>query len=153
MVLGKALPKLNFSTLYYILVVLGILLAGIFLYTVLADSTPPSEDFIIHQLTPSDAQEHLLSNERMILIDVRNPAEWNRQHIDGATLIPMSEFEERALLELDRSTPILLTCQTGNTRSMKAAEFLIENGFTAVYNLDGGIAEWRRANLPLESGG
>jgi adenylyltransferase/sulfurtransferase len=76
----------------------------------------------------------------IVLIDVREPHEWDIVHIDGARLIPLSQLPER-LSELDGHAEIVTHCHHG-ARSMKALEILKGAGFGKVRSLAGGIDAW-----------
>jgi sulfur-carrier protein adenylyltransferase/sulfurtransferase len=76
----------------------------------------------------------------LVLVDVREPHEWEIVHIDGARLIPLSQLPER-LAELDGHTEIVTHCHHG-ARSMKALEILKGAGFGKVRSLAGGIDAW-----------
>ena len=76
----------------------------------------------------------------LILIDVREPHEWEIAHIDGARLIPLGQLPER-LAELDGHADIVTHCHHG-ARSMKALEILKGAGFGKVRSLAGGIDAW-----------
>jgi rhodanese-related sulfurtransferase len=80
------------------------------------------------------------------LIDVRQAAEWDVGHIEGAVHIPEEDLAERAG-ELDRGRPVVTVCRAG-TRSDDAAELLRGLGFDA-QSLDGGLLAWKWAGLPL----
>ncbi len=76
----------------------------------------------------------------IVLIDVREPHEWDIVHIDGARLIPLNQLPER-LSELDGHAEIVTHCHHG-ARSMKALEILKGAGFGKVRSLAGGIDAW-----------
>jgi len=75
-----------------------------------------------------------------LLLDVRQPEEYEAGHIPGAMLIPLGELEARQW-ELDRNKKIIAYCRSGR-RSMAAAIALCGLGFEGVQNLDGGILGW-----------
>ena len=75
-----------------------------------------------------------------VLIDVREPFEYDICHIDQARLIPLGELPAR-LSELDSADEIVLHCKSGS-RSAKALRILQEAGFKKVVNLEGGITAW-----------
>ncbi len=76
----------------------------------------------------------------LVLIDVREPHEWDIVHIEGARLIPLNQLPER-LAELDGHAEIVTHCHHG-ARSMKALEILKGAGFGKVRSLAGGIDAW-----------
>ena len=78
----------------------------------------------------------------LVLIDVREPHEYEIAHIAGAVLIPLHSLPER-MNELDSSREIVLHCKVGQ-RSMRALEQLHRAGFRKIKNLRGGIDAWSR---------
>ncbi len=76
----------------------------------------------------------------IILLDVRQPEEYQSGHIPGAVLIPLPELPER-LKELDISEQVITYCRSGR-RSYSAAALMSGNGFKHVYSMDGGINAW-----------
>ena len=77
------------------------------------------------------------------LIDVRTPGEYNRSHLKKAVNINM--YSTNFLTEigkLDKNREVYLYCQIGN-RSRYAAKILSQQGFTKVYDLEGGISNWQ----------
>jgi rhodanese-related sulfurtransferase len=81
-----------------------------------------------------------------LLLDVREPWEYARCHIDGAKLVPLQSLPAH-LAELDPRQEVVCICHHG-VRSHHAARFLEHNGFTAVVNLTGGIDAWAREADP-----
>lgn len=82
-----------------------------------------------------------------ILLDVRTVAEFNEGHIEGATNIPVEELD-RYLDRLPKDKTIVVYCRSGN-RSATAATLLKNEGFSSVYDIDGGLIAWGQAKLPL----
>jgi adenylyltransferase/sulfurtransferase len=74
------------------------------------------------------------------VIDVREPDEYEIAHIEGTTLIPLSSLQQR-FTELDPDTQYYIHCKMGG-RSMKALQFLRQQGFKDVKNVAGGIDAW-----------
>jgi rhodanese-related sulfurtransferase len=81
------------------------------------------------------------------LIDVRTLAEVARGSIAGAVHIELATLPAR-LAELDPAAAYALYCLSGG-RSAQACGYLAQRGFGRLYNLEGGIAAWGRAGLPL----
>lgn len=93
--------------------------------------------------------KHLLKNSPGTLLDVRTLGEYKNGHIADAGQLSYYalDFKQKLLL-LPKDQPIYLYCNTGY-RSQRAAEILVENGYTNVYNLEHGIMEWNLQNLPV----
>ena len=98
-----------------------------------ADSTRQIE------ITPQEVVAALKSTLPPRLLDVRTPEEWELTHIDGTTLI--TEVFAKEMLEWTKDTPIVFYCHHGQ-RSLNAASYFIEQGFTNVRSMTGGIDTW-----------
>ena len=86
--------------------------------------------------------------DKFRLIDVRELDEWNTVRIEGAELLPLSEFQQRAATILDDpDEKIVLYCHHG-MRSARAQQFLKGQGYADVLNLAGGIDAWAREVEP-----
>ena len=86
--------------------------------------------------------------EGLVVLDVREPAEWEHGHVDGAMHIPLGELGSRvAEVPADRQT--LVVCRIGG-RSAQAVAWLGQQGHDVV-NLDGGMLDWHAAGRPLVS--
>ena len=94
----------------------------------------------IPEITVEDLKARIDSKEKFVLLDVREPFEWDIARIDGARLIPLGELSTR-LGELNPADEIVVQCKSGG-RSARAVEFLLQNGFSRVSNLAGGILAW-----------
>jgi len=79
------------------------------------------------------------------LLDVRQPGEYEQQHLPGAILIPLKELADR-IGELDSRSPTLIYCRSG-VRSKSACQFLVGQEFEEVYNMSGGINSWNGIKL------
>jgi len=91
--------------------------------------------------------KRVIDTEDVILLDVRTEEEYNAAHIEGATLIPVSELSNRTG-ELNKSKKIVVYCRSGR-RSATASSILVEHGFERVYNVLGGINEWEERGYPV----
>lgn len=91
-------------------------------------------------LTPLEVKAKFDRGENFLLLDVREPHEYQICHIPQAKLIPLGELPKR-VNELDRNAEIVAQCKSG-VRSAKAVALLKESGFTNVVNMKGGILGW-----------
>jgi thioredoxin len=101
-------------------------------------------------LAPVKFQE--ATAQKVQLLDVRTPAEYNGGHLNQALLADWNnkkEFERR-IAYLDKNKPLYVYC-LGGGRSHAAAEYLTSKGFTDIKELQGGINNWKAAGLPLEA--
>jgi len=87
-------------------------------------------------------------NPDVVILDVREPYEYEAGHIPGVKLIPLGELPNR-LAEVPKDKPVIVTCRTGN-RSGQAVNFLRQQGYTNVHNMSGGFVAWERAGYPVE---
>lgn len=81
-----------------------------------------------------------------VLLDVRDPDEWEVSRIEPAKLIPLGELPGRTG-ELDPEKTTLVLCHSG-ARSARAVKMLQEKGFQDVHNVAGGILAWSRSIDP-----
>lgn len=108
---------------------------------------------MISQITPADLPQWLQSQTAPVVLDVREPGEWQTASIqaEGFTLLQLSMHDIPArLAELDPQRAIACLCHHG-ARSQRVAQFLVQNGFDNVVNIAGGIDAWslqRDASVP-----
>ena len=94
-------------------------------------------------ITAGQASELLQKDDNVTLLDVRTPEEFQRGHIQGATLIPVQVLDEEvSKLQGEKNKRVIVYCQTGN-RSVKASRILVDHGFTPL-NLKGGFTAWQK---------
>jgi adenylyltransferase/sulfurtransferase len=94
----------------------------------------------VAQLSPLALKSRLDRGEDLLVLDVREPFEWNIARIEGALLVPLGELPGR-IGELDSVREVVVHCKSGR-RSQQAAELLKGAGFSRLSNLAGGIAAW-----------
>ena len=87
---------------------------------------------------------------RPLIVDVRERNEFEQERVDGVVLLPISEFVARHE-ELPKDRPLLMLCAAGS-RSTSATMYLLQNGWSDVRNITGGMIGWRHANLPIVTG-
>jgi glyoxylase-like metal-dependent hydrolase (beta-lactamase superfamily II)/rhodanese-related sulfurtransferase len=98
-------------------------------------------------VTPPELADRLRTDPGLLVLDVREPVEWDEAHIAGAVHIPMREVAGR-LAELPRNRPIALVCR-GGARSSLVGSMLLGRGFTDLVNVWGGMGAWHQAGLPV----
>jgi sulfur-carrier protein adenylyltransferase/sulfurtransferase len=99
-------------------------------------------------ITPRELRELLDSGKKLALIDVREAAEWDIVHIDGAELIPQSLISSgEGLAKLPQDRMPVLYCKTG-ARSAQALAALKKAGFSDAVHLQGGIVAWAEQMQP-----
>jgi adenylyltransferase/sulfurtransferase len=91
-------------------------------------------------IAPVDLKARLDQGDDVLIVDVREPHEWEINRIEGARLVPLGTLPEH-LGELPHDRDIVVHCKGGG-RSKRAAEFLRSQGFDRVLNLAGGINGW-----------
>ncbi len=92
------------------------------------------------EISPVEVKQKIDRGDPFVLIDVREPHEWQICHIPQAKLIPLGELPKR-VNELDSAVEIVAHCKSG-MRSAKAVDFLKQAGFKKVKNMTGGILAW-----------
>jgi len=103
---------------------------------------------LYQNISVQDVKKILDAKSKIILLDVRTPAEYAEGHIKGATLIPVQELANR-LKELGPKKKIIVYCKAG-VRSATASGILANNGYKHVLNMEGGINAWKAAGFPTE---
>ncbi|WP_417668424.1 rhodanese-like domain-containing protein [Roseibium sp.] len=86
----------------------------------------------------------LYDENRIVLIDVRTPAEYAFEHIGGALLAPMSGFDPARLPTQSDDRPIVLYCGSG-MRSRKMSEKYLAAGFGKIAHMAGGFGAWKQS--------
>jgi adenylyltransferase/sulfurtransferase len=94
----------------------------------------------VPEIGPREVKKMIDEKQSFVLIDVREPHEFQICRIPGSTLIPLGEIPKR-MHELDSASEIVVHCRSGQ-RSAKAVEFLMKAGFQKIHNLKGGILAW-----------
>jgi rhodanese-related sulfurtransferase len=95
---------------------------------------------MIRTLTTAELKEKLQQGESLTIIDVREAEEVAEGMIPGAKHIPLGEISSR-YNEIGQENEIILVCRSGK-RSQKAYEFLQSQGYTNLFNMDGGMLQW-----------
>ena len=101
----------------------------------------------LQQISPQQLADRL-ETDRIRIIDVRTPAEWNVGRIQAAEHLPLSAIFEERYPEVDKTEALVLQCGSGY-RSNIAASVLRKKGYTNVMSLAGGVFAWSNAGYPL----
>jgi adenylyltransferase/sulfurtransferase len=94
----------------------------------------------IPEITPREVKKLMDDKQPFVLIDVREPHEFQICRIPGSTLIPLGEVPKR-MHELDSAQEIVVHCRSGQ-RSARAVDLLMKAGFRKIHNMKGGILAW-----------
>ena len=134
-----------------LVILVSIIAAGIFSYNlflgkqgrgVVAETAVAQENTkIFKTLPPSEAMNTINLRKDLLLVDVRNPDELKNGSIAGSILIPFWDFA-KGRFDIPKDQPVLLICAVGG-RSVTVGKYLSSIGYTEIYNLKGGIAEWK----------
>ncbi|WP_374012808.1 rhodanese-like domain-containing protein [Pseudoxanthomonas koreensis] len=94
----------------------------------------------------------LMNQQNALVVDLSATADFDKGHIAGSRSLTPSQFDPQGkLLAAARQAPVVVACRNGMA-SASAAGKLKKAGFEQVYWLDGGIAAWQAAGLPLVKG-
>jgi len=99
------------------------------------------------EITVDQLKALLATEHPPLLLDVREPWEYQTAHIEPSTLIPMNDIPGRAHQELDEESHLLVLCHHG-MRSLSVASWLRQQGFDKAQSVSGGIDAWSRTIDP-----
>ena len=100
-------------------------------------------------MTPETLHARLAAEgEKPLVIDVREPEEFEAGHIAEALLAPLESVEEK-LAAVPKDREIVLVCRSGR-RSGKAWEMLAARGYTKLWNMEGGMLAWEKLGYPVK---
>lgn len=105
-------------------------------------TTESTQSVAVQDLNQNDLTSKV-AEDNVVLVDVRTPEEVAEGYITGATTFIdfYSDGFQEEIKKLDKSKTYVMYCRSGG-RSGKAAQFMIDNGFKTVYNLNGGISSY-----------
>lgn len=127
----------------------GLAVLAVVVFGAISAMTPPSDKVGVSR-DVSVREAASLRDEGALILDVREPEEWNAGHIPGATLIPLGQLESR-VDELPRDQQIVVVCRSGN-RSQTGRDILLSAGFENVTSMSGGMNDWTSLGLPTVTG-
>jgi phage shock protein E len=126
---------------HFALVVLGALLASAAFAEDRGSTEAPS-------ITAAELHERRESGAAPVVIDVRTAAEYAAGHIPGAVNIPFDQVAQR-IAEVEAPHGVALYCMVG-PRARRGESALLAAGYESVFHLEGGLAAWQAAGLPVE---
>ncbi|MFL6248328.1 MAG: molybdopterin-synthase adenylyltransferase MoeB [Thermoanaerobaculia bacterium] len=94
-------------------------------------------------ITPAELAAQLSAGADVVLIDVREPYEWNAGHLDAATHIPLAQVPQR-LAEIPKDRDVVMICRSGARSAHAQGHLIRQHGYTRVKNLVGGMQRWAR---------
>ena len=108
-----------------------------------------TSDTDVKIVTAEEVQE-ITKMEDVQLIDVRTPEEYEEGHLANSQNIDYySDTFEEEIMKLDKSKPVLVYCKSGN-RSGKCTKKMEEAGFVKIYDMEGGIVEWKYKGYDIQ---
>ncbi|HEX7556862.1 MAG TPA: rhodanese-like domain-containing protein [Leptolinea sp.] len=137
--------KIIFPIWVWIVVAVVIIGAAAFFF---ATGNMGSKTTLAKEISP--AQVSRLQKDGALILDVREPDEWNAGHISGATLIPLGDLSNK-LNDIPRDKQIVVVCRTGS-RSATGRDILLNAGFPRVTSMGGGMTQWTAAGFPVIAG-
>lgn len=103
-------------------------------------------------ITASEVKKHQEAGTKVVLIDVRTPAEYESAHLEGSVLMPLDQVNCAAVQAAAEGAALrVLVCQSG-IRAGQAAAKLTAGGDSGFVVLEGGVGAWDKAGLPLIRG-
>ena len=133
-----------------------IIILSIVILAIFSGCVSDTKTTVKNQYTDISAQQGkgMIDRQEVFILDVRTKEEYAAGHIKGSTLLAVQDIPEQELTEKLKEIPkdrkILVYCRSGQ-RSAKASGILVENGYSQVYNMQGGITEWMNAGYEVES--
>ncbi|GAN35026.1 MAG: rhodanese-like domain-containing protein [Candidatus Brocadia sp. AMX2] len=102
----------------------------------------------VKNISAKQARELIDREKDVFILDVRTQEEYNDAHIKGANLIPIQELEQN-INKIPKDKKVIVHCAKGK-RSAKACEILKDEGLKELYNVEGGINQWKSEGYPVE---
>ncbi len=106
---------------------------------------------MVATITPTTLADLRRKGEKVMLIDVRTPAEFGEVHVDFARNMPLDRIDPKEIASLAGSDPVYVVCKSGS-RSHKACEKLMAAGLKDVVSVEGGTAACEAAGVPVVRG-
>ena len=102
------------------------------------------------EMISAEEMANMEDMESVQLVDVRTVEEFVSGHIKGAqNIVYLSDTWSSEIEKLDKEDPVYVYCAKGG-RSAKCAQLLADAGFKKIYDLEGGVTQWKEAGKPLQ---
>lgn len=101
----------------------------------------------VNNISAKQAKELIEKGNEVFILDVRTREEYNDFHLKGANLIPIQELEQN-ISKIPKDKKVIVYCAKGK-RSAKACEILKSKGLKELYNVEGGINQWKSEGYPV----
>lgn len=133
-------------------------LSGVLILFGIAQSQPDSTsksapDQLLKKINPKEAQTLIkddAANPNLVILDVRTPKEFAEEHIENATMLDFrSSSFGNDLDKLDKNKTYIVYCRLGH-RSGRTLDLMKKKQFKAVYDIEGGITQWKKDGLPVK---
>jgi rhodanese-related sulfurtransferase len=109
---------------------------------------------MVAEIDVQELKKKIDNGEIFQLVEVSNPEDFKKGHLEGATNIPLAWLPEMAPLKFHKLQQIVIYCENSNSSvGVAAARILQRLGFANMLLLKGGKERWQQAGLPLESEG
>lgn len=97
----------------------------------------------VRSITVQELKSELANGigDNTVIVDVREPNLYEKEHVSGAILIPFADFRQQ-YNQLDKDKKVIIVCHMG-PMGEAAGQFLLTEGYKQVYNLEGGMRAWR----------
>ncbi len=99
-------------------------------------------------IQPEQLENWQISGKELILLDIRSPKEYQVSHLKGAELVVYKTFDPGNISHISKTSTVVVYCSVGY-RSERVGEKMKELGFKEVYNLYGGIFQWKNQGHPV----
>lgn len=140
-------PKINWKTLFLLLIVILLALVGCGNQAPAAE-VAASDTLNLPVNVDAATVEKVRQRDDVVVLDVREDWEYAEGHIPGAVLVPLGQIPDR-LDEIPQDKTVIAVCRSGN-RSNQATQFLQQQGFTNIHNMQGGMQAWSQAGYDIE---
>lgn len=142
---------MRFHKITQLIIKLNVIIFPLFLFSFLAvalasEPTLPKASYVSTQTV----KEWLNQGKPLLLIDVRQPEEYEKGHIEGAINLPYEKVEEN-IPQLNPEVPLIFYCISSSWRAPYSANLLKDHGFKEVYILEGGIVAWKGGGQTIRS--